>query len=76
MIYPDSRVDPGFSLGEGVGGAGASEAFVKKKHWRGKRLFVNNGLPLQCFVCSEPSDASEGEEAKSLIYGRGPGPSV
>ena len=28
------------------------------KALEGKRLFVNNGLPLQCFVCSEPSDAS------------------
>ena len=30
--------------------AGASEASEETKHWRGKRLFVNNGLPLQCFV--------------------------
>ena len=22
----------------------------------GKSLYVNNGLPIQCFVCSEPSD--------------------
>ena len=39
-------------------GAGASEASEETKHWRGKRLFVNHDLPLQCFVCSEPSDAS------------------
>ena len=38
--------------------AGASEASEETKHWRGKRLFVNNGLPLQSFVCSEPSNAS------------------
>ena len=38
--------------------AGASEGSEETKHWRGKRLFVNNDLPLQCFVCSEPSDAS------------------
>ena len=37
---------------------GASEASEETKHWRGKRLFVNNGLPLQCFICSEPSAAS------------------
>ena len=37
---------------------GASEASEETKHWRGKRLFVNNGLPLQCFVCSEPADAA------------------
>ena len=37
---------------------GASEGSEETKHWGGggKPLFVNNGLPLQCFVCSEPSD--------------------
>ena len=35
---------------------GASEASEETKHWRSKRFFVNNGLPLQCFVCSEPDD--------------------
>ena len=38
--------------------AGVSETSEETKHWRGKRLFVNNDLPLQCFVCSEPSDAT------------------
>ena len=38
--------------------AGASEGSEETKHWRGKRLFVNNGMPLQCFVYSQPSDAS------------------
>ena len=38
--------------------AGVSAASEETKHWRGKRLFVNNGLPLQCFVCSEPADVS------------------
>ena len=37
---------------------GASEGSEEIKQWRGKRLFVNNGLPIQCFVCSQPSDAS------------------
>ena len=41
----------------------ASEGSQETKHWWGKPLFVNNGLegglPLQCFVCSEPSDTSE-----------------
>ena len=31
--------------------SGATEGSEETKHWRGKRLFVNNGLPLQCFVC-------------------------
>ena len=38
---------------------GASEGSEETKHWRGKQLFVNIDLPLQCFVYSEPSDASE-----------------
>ena len=39
----------------------ASEASEETRHWRGiKRLLVNNELPLQCFVCSEPSDTSDG----------------
>ena len=41
-----------------LSGPGLSEASKETKHWRGKGLCVNNGLPLQCFVCSEPSDAS------------------
>ena len=32
------------------GFAGATEGSEKIKHWRGKRLFVDNDLPLQCFV--------------------------
>ena len=36
--------------------AGASEGSEETKHWRGKS-FVNYGLPLQCYVCSLPSDA-------------------
>ena len=37
--------------------AGASEGSEQTKHWRGKPLFTNNGLPIQYFVSSEPSDA-------------------
>ena len=37
--------------------AGASEGSEQTTHWRGKLLFVHNGLLLQCFVSSEPSDA-------------------
>ena len=49
---------------------GASEASEETKHWRGKPLFVNNGLPLQCFVCSEHSDASAPPPKKNppIIY--------
>ena len=36
---------------------GTSEGPKQTKHWRGKPLFTKNGLPLQCFVSSEPSDA-------------------
>ena len=35
----------------------ASEGSEQTKQWRGKSLFTNNRLPLQCFVSSEPSDA-------------------
>ena len=51
--------------------AGASEASEETKHWRGKRLFVNNGLPLQCFVRSEPSDASAPIRILSALRMRG-----
>ena len=37
----------------------ASEGSEQTKHWRGKPLFTNNRLPLQCLVSSEASDASE-----------------
>ena len=37
--------------------AEASEGSEQTKHWRGKPLFTNNRLPLQCFVSSEASDA-------------------
>ena len=39
------------------GYAEASEGSEQTKHWRGKPLFTNNHLPLQCFVSSEASDA-------------------
>ena len=46
-------------LGKGWGGGGAeaSEGSEQTKHWRGKPLFTNNRLPLQCFdnVSSEAS---------------------
>ena len=38
----------------GGGGAGASEASEKTKHWRGKRLFVNNGLPSNALFAQNP----------------------
>ena len=37
--------------------AGALEGSEQTEHWRGKPLFTNNGLPLQCVVSSEPSGA-------------------
>ena len=41
--------------------AGASEASEETKHWRGMRLFVNNGLPLQClFAQNLPTPLSAG----------------
>ena len=41
------------------------------KHWRGKPLVVNNGLPLQCFVCSEPSDAPARRARTAAVKLRG-----
>ena len=35
------------------------EGSEQTKHWPGKPLFTNNRLPLQCFVSSEASDASD-----------------
>ena len=32
-------------------------ALISNDNWKGKPLFTNNGLPLQCFPQSEPSDA-------------------
>ena len=40
-----------------VSGVASEVGTEETKHWRDKPLFENNGLPLQCFVCSEPSDA-------------------
>ena len=40
-------------------GLQASEGSEQTKHWRGKPLFTNNRLPLQCFVSSEASDAPD-----------------
>ena len=36
----------------------APERSAKTKHWRGRALFTNNGLPLQCFVFVKRSGAS------------------
>ena len=36
---------------------GASEGFEQSTYWRGKLLFTNNDLHLQCFVSSEASNA-------------------
>ena len=36
-----------------------SEVSEQTEHWRDKLLFTNNGLPLQCFVSSEASDAPD-----------------
>ena len=57
MVYDaqcNGRVEVGYKL---CVYAEASEGCEQTKHWRGKPLFTNNRLPLQCFVSSEPSDA-------------------